>query len=155
MDYIVKNEKLVIQHIPGNGAWTYQLIIPNTKDIKGKWGELKVSGTIDDYEIKHKNLGPMKNSDKKMALNSDIRKSINKSGGDVVSVTLFLEKQNKINDTDEILECFRDAEVLEIFDKIDKSEQKLILMNIKKVATEDQKTEKILKAIVKLEKLKT
>jgi hypothetical protein len=155
MDYLVKNEKLVIQHIPGNGAWTYQLIIPNTKDIKGKWGDLKVSGTIDDYEIIHKNLGPMKNSDKKMALNSDIRKSINKSAGDVVTVTLFLEKQNKINDTDEILECFRDAEVLEIFDKIDKGEQKLILLNIKKVATEDQKTEKILKAIVNLEKLKT
>jgi hypothetical protein len=97
----------------------------------------------------------MKNSDKKMALNSDIRKSINKSAGDVVTVTLFLEKQNKINDTDEILECFRDAEVLEIFDKIDKGEQKLILLNIKIVATEDQKTEKILKAIVNLEKLKT
>ena len=43
MDYLVKNEKLVIQHTPGNGAWTYQVIIPITKDIKGKWGILKVS----------------------------------------------------------------------------------------------------------------
>ena len=66
MNYIVENEKLTLQYIPGNGAWTYQLIIPNTKDIKGKWGDLKVSGTIDGYEIKNKNLGPVKNSDKKM-----------------------------------------------------------------------------------------
>lgn len=43
MDYLVKNEKLVIQHTQGNGAWTYQVIIPITKDIKGKWGILKVS----------------------------------------------------------------------------------------------------------------
>jgi hypothetical protein len=30
-------KKLIIQYIPGNGAWTYQLIVPNTKGIKGKW----------------------------------------------------------------------------------------------------------------------
>jgi hypothetical protein len=27
MNYIVNNEKLIIQYIPGNGAWTYQLIV--------------------------------------------------------------------------------------------------------------------------------
>ena len=75
MNFIVENEKLEIQYIPGNGAWTYQLIIPNTKNIKGKWGDLKVSGKIDNFEIKNKNLGPMKNSDKKMAINSEIRNS--------------------------------------------------------------------------------
>ena len=92
MNYIVENEKLVIQYIPGNGAWTFQLIIPNTKDIKGKWGDLKVSGKIDNFEIKNKNLGPMKNSNKKLALNSEIRKYIGKGAGDIVNVTLYLEK---------------------------------------------------------------
>lgn len=154
MNYIVKNEKLVIQHIPGNGAWTYQLIIPNTKDIKGKWGDLKVSGTIDDYVIKHKNLGPMKNSNKKMALNSDIRKAINKSGGDFVTVTLFLEKQNNIDDNNEILECFKDADVFEVFEKMNKKNQFEIIENIKSVATEDQKAAKIVKTIENLENLK-
>lgn len=95
MNYIVENEKLVIQYIPGNGAWTFQLIIPNTKDIKGKWGDLKVSGKIDNFEIKNKNLGPMKNSNKKLALNSEIRKYIGKGAGDIVNVTLYLENQNK------------------------------------------------------------
>lgn len=151
----MKTKKLVIQHIPGNGAWTYQLIIPNTKNIKGKWGDLKVSGTIDGYEIKHKNLGPMKNSDKKMALNSEIRKAINKSGGDVVTVTLSLEKSNEINDTNEILACLKDADVLGIFDKINTNEQKRMLADITNAATEDQQAEKILKAIKNLEKLKS
>ena len=67
MRIIIENELLELQYIPGNGAWTYQLIIPNSKNIKGKWGDLKVSGTIDGYAIQHKNLGPVKNGDKKIS----------------------------------------------------------------------------------------
>ena len=151
MNYIIENDKLTLQYIPGNGAWTYQLIIPNTKDIKGKWGDLKVSGTIDGFEIKNKNLGPMKNSDKKMAINSEIRNAINKTGGDTVTVTLFLENQNNKTDYSEILDCFRDAQVLPIFKKLQKKEQQEILNDISNVATIDQKAEKIVSSIEKLE----
>jgi len=151
MNYIVENEKLTLQYIPGNGAWTYQLIIPNTKDIKGKWGDLKVSGTIDGYEIKNKNLGPVKNSDKKMSINSEIRKAINKDGGDNVIVTLYLENQSETKDSSEILDCFKDAQVLQIFERLDKVEQTEILKEIKTVATDEQKAEKIIKAIENLE----
>ena len=65
MNFIVENEKLKILYIPRNGAWTYHLIIPNTKNIKGKWGTLKVYGKIHGYEINSKSLAPLKNSDKK------------------------------------------------------------------------------------------
>ena len=155
MNFIVENEKLEIQYIPGNGAWTYQLIIPNTKNIKGKWGDLKVSGKIDNFEIKNKNLGPMKNSDKKMALNSEIRNSIGKGAGDFVNVTLFLENQNKekTNENEMIFECFKDAEVLNIFNKLKIEEQNEIIQNINSTATENQKVEKIVKIIAKLEQL--
>ena len=148
------NEKLVIQYIPGNGAWTYQLIIPNTKDIKGKWGDLKVSGNIDNFEIKNKNLGPMKNADKKMALNSEIRNSIGKGAGDFVNVTLYLEDQNeqKINENEMIFQCFKDAEVFNHFKQLKVEEQNEIIKNINAVATENQKAEKIIKIIEKLEK---
>jgi hypothetical protein len=151
MKYIVENEKLTLQYIPGNGAWTYQLIIPNTKDIKGKWGDLKVSGTIDGYPIRNKNLGPVKNSDKKMSINSDIRNAINKKGGDTVLVTLYLENQTQHQDSSEILECFKDAQVLHVFERLDNIEQTQILKDIHTVATDDQKAEKIIKAIAHLE----
>ena len=151
MNYIIENEKLTLQYIPGNGAWTYQLIIPNTKNIKGKWGDLKVSGTIDGFEIKHKNLGPIKNSDKKMAINSEIRNAINKEGGDTVTVTLYLENQNNKTDYIEILDCFKEAQVLPIFEKLPKNEQVAILNDISNVATIDQKAEKIISPIEKLE----
>jgi hypothetical protein len=151
MNYIVENEKLTLQYIAGNGAWTYQLIIPNTKHIKGKWGDLKVSGTIDGYEIKNKNLGPVKNSDKKMSINSEIRNAINKDGGDTVIVSLYLENQTEKNDSSEILECFKDAQVLAMFKQLEKIEQTEILNEIWTTATDDQKAEKIIKAIENLE----
>ena len=155
MNYIVENEKLEIQYIPGNGAWTYQLIIPNTKDIKGKWGDLKVSGKIDDYEIINKNLGPLKNSDKKMSLNSEIRNFIGKGGGEFVNVTLYLVNENteKKNENEMIFECFKDAEVLNIFNKLEIDEQNEIILSINSTATENQKVEKIVKFIAKLEQL--
>ena len=151
INYIVQNEKLTLQYIPGNGAWTYQLIIPNTKDIKGKWGDLKVSGTIDGYDIKNKNLGPVKNSDKKMAINSEIRNAINKQGGDTVTVTLYLENQTSNDDNSEILECFKDTHVMHVFKQLNQTEQTQILKEIHNVATQDQKAEKIIKAIETLE----
>ena len=150
MNYIIENEELILQYIPENGAWTYQLIIPHTKDIKGKWGDLKVSGTIDGYEIKHKNLGPVKNSNKKMSVNSEIRKAINKEGGDAVVVTLFLENQNAKVDNTEILECFRDAQVLAFFENLNKKQQEDILIDINSAATENQKAEKIVYLIDRL-----
>ena len=74
MNYIIENEKLTLQYIPGNGAWTYQLIIPNTKNIKGKWGELKVSGTIDAQGNPIINVGdPLLSTD---AINAEYLSSV-------------------------------------------------------------------------------
>jgi len=87
---IIDNQKLELQYKMGFGAWTYHLRIPGTVGIEGKWGFLKVSGTIDDYEIKNINLAPRKNEDKIISINKKIRDSIGKSGGDMVTVTLYL-----------------------------------------------------------------
>ena len=87
-----------------------------------------------------------------MSINSEIRKAINKEGGDTVFVTLYLEKQAENDDRSEILECFKDAQVLQIFERLDKMEQTEILKEILTVATDDQKTEKIIKAIENLER---
>ena len=152
MNFILENEKLEIQYILGNGAWTYHLILPNTKNIKGKWGDLKVSGTIDNYEVKNKNIAPLKDSDKKMALNSEIRNFLGKGAGEYVNVTLYLENSKSENTTNEmILECFKDADVLQTFRKLKIEEQNEMLQIINAVATENQKADKIVKCIANLE----
>jgi hypothetical protein len=66
------------------------LRIPNSKHINGKWGDIKVSGLIDNYKIEARNLAPIKGEDKMLSINSEIRKAINKKGGDIVTESLYL-----------------------------------------------------------------
>ena len=77
MEYIIKDEKLELKYQSGKGAWTYHLRIPNSKDIQGKWGDIKVSGFIDNFEIEARNLAPIKGEDKMLSVNGEIRKAIN------------------------------------------------------------------------------
>ena len=90
MEYLVKDEELELKYEAGKGAWTYHIQVPNTKHIVGKWGSLKVSGTIDNYTIDSINLFTIGGQDKLISVNDKIRKAINKSGGDTVTVTLYL-----------------------------------------------------------------
>ena len=90
MEYIIKDEKLELIYEHGKGAWTYHLRIPNSKNIEGKWGEIVVSGFIDNFEISRRQLAPIKGEDKMLSINSEIRKAINKKGGDLVTVSLYL-----------------------------------------------------------------
>jgi hypothetical protein len=90
MNYLVKDIQLPIHYNPGKGAWTYSIIIPNTKDLKGKWGDLKVSGCIDNFKIECKNIAPKEGYDKLLSINNEIRQAIGKSGGDIVTVILYL-----------------------------------------------------------------
>ena len=96
----------------------------------------------------------MKNADKKMALNSEIRNSLGKGAGDLVNVTLYLEDRIHVqtNENEMIFECFKDAEVLVFFKQLKVEEQKEIIESINSVATENQKADKIIKVIAKLEK---
>ena len=90
MEYLVKDEMLELKYEHGKGAWTYHIQIPNTKHIVGKWGSMKVAGTIDNYKIESINLAKLGDEDKLISINEKIRKAINKSGGDKVRVTLYL-----------------------------------------------------------------
>ena len=90
MTLLIENQTLKLEYKKGFGAWTYHLRLPRTARIKGKWGELKVSGTIDNFEVKNINLAPRKDEDKIISINKEIREAIGKSGGDMVTVTLYL-----------------------------------------------------------------
>ncbi len=97
-------------------------------------------------------MAPLKDSDKKMSLNSEIRNFLGKSGGDFVNVTLYLENSNPEKTSNEMIyECFKDADVLNTFQKLKKEEQNDIIQNINSAVTEQQKADKIVKIISKLE----
>lgn len=91
MKSLVKNRRVKLKYVRGNGAWTYHVVVPGTKKLHGSWGYTKVSGTIDDFKIHRRNLAPRKNSDMLLAINAEIRKAIGKTGGDTVVLNLHLD----------------------------------------------------------------
>jgi len=150
MEYLVKNEKLELKYEPGKGAWTYHLQIPNTKHIVGKWGTLKASGTIDNYKIENINLFTISGQDKLISINSKIRKAINKSGGDIVTVTLYLQKSNRQLEEQEILDTLEDSGVLNAFKNLSDDKRNDILREITSLKSEEKQVKMILKLIDKL-----
>ena len=150
MKELIKNKKLILQHVPGKGAWTYHLVIPGTTDIKGKWGFMKVSGTIDGYEFKDLNLAPVTGKDKRISVNGEIRKAIGKDGGDEVVVTMYKTSDNRLTKEKEVEDCFKDADVFQSFREIPDNEQDKILKDILSQKTEDSQEKKIIAYIKKL-----
>ena len=150
MDYIIKDEQLELKYEHGKGAWTYHLRIPNSKHIEGKWGDIKVSGFIDNYKIEAKNLAPIKGEDKMLSINSEIRNTINKKAGDSVTVSLYLLSKKEALTESQILETFKESGVLVAFNKLDEVEKKQIFDTIISQEIEDKQIRIIIKYIDKL-----
>jgi len=150
MKTILKNERLILRHESGKGAWTYHLVIPGTKDIRGSWGEIKVSGTIDGYEFKDLNLAPVTNADKMISVNGTIRKAINKGGGDEVIVTIYKNSDNKLRSKDQLFDIFNDAGISKKFKALPNDEQEEIIDMILSQPNERRQEQKIMAAIKKL-----
>jgi hypothetical protein len=151
MKELLKSKKLILQHVPGKGAWTYHLVIPDTKDIREKWGFMKVSGTIDGYEFKDLNLAPVNGEDKRISVNGEIRKAIGKGGGDEVVVTMYKTTDNRLTKEKEVEDCFKDADVYKKFTALSDGEQEHILKDVLGQHDEEGQEKKIVAQIKKLE----
>lgn len=146
MKYLIENEALELKHRPGMGAWTYHIEVPNTKQIKGKWGNVKVSGFINGYKIESMNLAPVKNGDRMLSINGAIRTAIQKQGGEMLNVTLWLlTPTDKLNEL-QIREALREAAVLSRFELLSADKQLQMLNNIVSLSSDNLQ----IKAIVKL-----
>ncbi len=152
MKYLVKDKKLELKYQPGKGAWTYHIQVPNTKHIAGKWGFMKVAGTIDNYKIESINLAKLGDQDKLISINSEIRKAINKTGGDTVTVTLYLLTPKEQITKKEILDTFKESGVLKAFKKLTEDEQGEMIEKITSQKSDEKKVKMILKYIDQLSK---
>jgi len=130
MEYIVIDQELVIQHWPGKGAWTYHLVIPNSRDIPGTWGRLKVSGTMDGHAFQSRNLAPRKNQDKLLSVNAALRQQLGKQAGEAVRVTLYREPNHGLSTRADVLACLADADVLALFHARNADDQHLLLQAV-------------------------
>lgn len=91
MIHLVDNEELTLQYRENFGAWTYFIQIPGTQDLKGRWGSMKVSGTLDECILKNHNLAPRTDEDYLISINKKIRDQLNKKPGDKILVNLWLD----------------------------------------------------------------
>lgn len=73
MQQLICQQELELLYHQGKGVWTFYVQIPDTRDLKGKWGDLKVTGTIDGYSIGVMNLAPLKGKDKILSVNAATR----------------------------------------------------------------------------------
>ena len=153
-EYLVKDEKLELKYQAGKGAWTYHIQIPNSKHIVGKWGSMKVLGTIDNYTIDSINLAKIGEQDKLISINEKIRKSINKTGGDIVIVTLFLLTPVAQISKKEILESLKQAEVIKEFKKLSEDKRNEIIGEIMSIKSAEKQIKLIVKTIEQLGKNK-
>lgn len=150
MDYIVQDEEVVLTHWPGKGAWTYHLVIPNSRGIVGTWGNIKVSGTLDDYAFQSKNLAPVKSGDKILAVNAAVRKRLGKQAGDTVRVTMYREVATVPSAEADVLACLDDANVLAQFNAQSAAARETMLRDVLSQPTEASQEKKIMALIALL-----
>ena len=89
---LVKEQLLPLHYAPGLGAWTYHIEVPQSQELKGAWGKLKVSGSLDDLPINSRNLFSRTGKNKILSINQEVRQAIQKKPGELIRVTLYLEQ---------------------------------------------------------------
>lgn len=147
MQQLICQQELELQNLPGKGAWTFFVQIPHTRDLKGKWGDLKVTGTIDGYAIGVMNLAPLKGKDKILSVNAATRRAIQKTAGERVMVELYLIDYVENVQEQHILGSFRDADVLSKFEALSSEKQKEIIREVMEAPSEERQIQLIVKHI--------
>ncbi|MNT51080.1 hypothetical protein D3C72_1880300 [compost metagenome] len=87
-----------------------------------------------------------------LSINNDIRTAINKKGGDTVNVSLYLISKKKEITEKEILDTFKESNVLDAFKKLSELEKKEILDNIISQKIEEKQIKTMIKYIDQLSK---
>jgi Domain of unknown function (DUF1905)/Bacteriocin-protection, YdeI or OmpD-Associated len=150
MEKPVINNKYLLEKMSGKGGWTYALLPDIDRQKINHFGWIKVTGSIDDYELKSCNLAPMGNGKVFLPVKAEIRKAIGKQAGDWVQIKLFLNITPEIT-PEEILLCLEDEpKALDFFNKITDNERKHYIDWIYEAKMEPTKIDRIVKTIDRL-----
>lgn len=141
------DKKYLLEKFPGKGGWTYISITELKPNKNAYFGMSKVSGFIDDYEIKDHNLFPFGKDKVLMAVKAEIRKKINKNEGDWVHLMLNVN-QPELDVKTEFLTCLNDDSAAnKTFSTCNAAQKQAIIDWISASKDEAIKVERIVKAM--------
>jgi hypothetical protein len=143
----------LLHKFPGKGGWTYAEITEIKPNRKNPFGWVRVSGFIDNWELKQYKLMPMGNGKLFLPVKAAIRKNIGKEAGDTVHVKLYPD-ETPLEIPNEILDCFMHEakHLLTTFSKFTEGEQKAYLDWIYDAKTENTKARRIVEMMERLER---
>jgi len=94
VNMIMKQKPLIdatylLEKFDTEDGWTFACIPETPKNKSGRFGWVKVSGWINDYELISHTLMPMGNGTLFISIKTEIRKKIRKELGDSVRIVLY------------------------------------------------------------------
>ncbi|AWI27035.1 YdeI/OmpD-associated family protein [Flavobacterium pallidum] len=149
---LIFDDHIQMQKSDGKGGWTFitMPIMPHLP--KKKNSTVLVRGTIDDYVLEGIHIWAMKKGTF-LAVKAEIRKAIKKESGDTVKLVLYLaEPQSAI--PEDFMTCLsEEPKILAYFQKLPQKQQQEMIDWIFSARTEDEKIDRMAKALEKLEVL--
>lgn len=88
------NAEVVLSRFPGKGGWTYAPVGQLPFKVKTHFGNLKVSGQLDELVLTDAHLMPMGKGLRFLPVNAALRKQLGKQAGDVVRLRLFVAAES-------------------------------------------------------------
>lgn len=150
MSKILVKGDFLLEKFPGKGGWTYAAL-PSVKNHKNNpFGWLKVKGNIEGYKIQKYHLMPMGNANLFLPVKSEIRKKKNKSAGDYINITLYID-DDPVEIPQEFMDCLKEeAKAKEFFNNISDDQKERIIKWIYSVKSDEKRAERILLVLKKL-----
>ncbi len=143
----------LLEKFPGKGGWTYARLPEISSNKNRPFGWVTVKGKIDDYELNKHKLMPMGDGSLFFSVKAAIRKKINKQAGDYVHLSLFSD-EGPTEMPSEIKACFEQEapEILQHYLAFTPTEQQAYLNWIYEAKTEEEKAQRILKMMTRLQR---
>lgn len=137
----------ILEGFEGKGGWTFARIpeIVPRKDVRFGW--IRVTGTIDGYEIKNYRLQSMGNGILFLPIKSEIRCKIKKAKGDHVHIILYEDELPTEMPEEMELSLKDDPHVYEKFSLYPESRKKKLIEWVYSAKTDDIKVERMVKII--------
>jgi len=151
MEKPVKFKSKILQHGTMNAAY---IEFPySTEKLFGKKGQVKIKAVFEEKAEYRGTLAKMKTECHLLILTQEIRRQINKTFGDEISVKLWEDKEERIVDLpDDVKEIFNEnKEAFEIYEKMSYTHKKEYIRWItdaKKTETRENRKGKMIEMIL-------